>query len=181
MSPLFAWVGAVLGLLLALMTGFPPGALTSPALGATAPGCGQRPAARRSRGGRTSRAASGGVDPDTSFARSILASVVSAGDSAWAIGLTTESEDPRFPLAVRWDGHAWVDMPIAPSPAERALFGLDRSPSGRLWAAGYRAKSSLYYPMMMRWDGSRWIVSSLGAAGQPRRRAPERARPDAMR
>ena len=53
-------------------------------------------------------------------------------------------------------------MPIAPSSAERALFGLDRSPTGRMWAVGYRSKSSLYYPMMMRWNGSEWAVSSLG-------------------
>ena len=52
--------------------------------------------------------------------------------------------------------------PVAPSTAERALFGLDRSPTGRMWAVGYRAKSSRYYPMVTRWNGTEWVVSSLG-------------------
>ena len=83
------------------------------------------------------------------------------------MGLTTESEDPRFPLAVRWDGHAWVKMPIASSRQERALFGIDRSPTGRMWAVGYHTKSTPYYPMLMRWDGAspngssrRWAPSA---------------------
>ena len=85
-------------------------------------------------------------DPDTGFARSILSSVVSAGSQAWAVGLTTESEDPRYPLAVHWDGSAWDKMPIASSTQERALFGMDRSPSGRMWAVGYRTREHALLP-----------------------------------
>ena len=165
MSPLFAWAGAVLSLLVALMSGSLPGVLTHPADGATS-----FEAASVRQSGAAAAADPpcpvGWTDADTSYARSILASVVSSGTAAWAIGLTTVSEDPRYPLAVRWDGQDWVDMPIEASSAERALFGLDRSPTGRLWAAGYRAKSSLYYPMMMHWNGSTWVVSSLGSLGR---------------
>ena len=63
---------------------------------------------------------------------------------------------------MHWNGSAWDKMPIASSTNERALFGMDRSPSGRMWAVGYRTKSTPYYPMLMRWNGSEWVVSSMG-------------------
>jgi len=162
MSPLFAWMGAILGLLLSLPAGFLPAPTSYPA-----PSVLDAPSVRQPglAVGTDPACVVGWSDPNTSFPRSILSSVVSSGAEAWAVGLTTESEDPRFPLAVRWDGHAWVKMPIAPSPQERALFGMDRSPSGRMWAVGYHTKSTPYYPMLMRWDGSRWVVSPLGAIG----------------
>ena len=162
MSPLFAWMGAILGLLLTLSAGPQPGVSTHPAVGATA---------SEAAGGRQQGVAAEDVpdcsvgwgDAHTSYSRSILTAVVDKGVAAWAVGLTSVSEDPRYPLAARWDGAAWVEMPIVASSAERALFGVDRSPTGRMWAAGYRAKSSLYFPMMMRWNGSQWAVSSLDA------------------
>jgi len=107
----------------------------------------------------------GWSEPDVSYRHSILASVVSQGTEAWAVGLTTISEDPRYPLAVHWDGTAWTTMRIAQSRREQALFGLDRSSSGRMWAAGYRTRASLYYPMMMRWNGTKWALAPLGPAG----------------
>jgi FG-GAP-like repeat len=162
MSPLPAWIGAAFGMLLALTTGSQAGvplpfpaavpvaaaALVTPSMSpvVTEPSC-----------------APGWSEPDTSYRHSILASVVSNGPDAWAVGLTTVSEDPRYPLAVHWDGTSWVQMPIEQSRHEQALFGLDRSPTGRMWAAGYRTRSSLYYPMMMRWNGTTWAVASLGA------------------
>jgi hypothetical protein len=158
MSPLFAWMGAVLGLLFATSSGLLPGVLAYPAVGTdlAAPGQPRVPAAG------APDCPAGWGDPDRSYPRSILTAVVDTDSSAWAVGLTSVSEDPRYPLAARWDGESWVEMPVASSSAERALFGLDRSPSGRMWATGYRAKSSLYYPLMMRWNGSEWTVSSLG-------------------
>jgi hypothetical protein len=162
MSARFAWMGAILGIFLALPTGFLPAAVAYPANGVV-----DAPSVRQSglaAGGGTPCTA-GWDDVDTNFPRSILSSVVTSGADAWAVGLTTESEDPRFPLAVRWDGQAWIKMPIASSTQERALFGMDRSPTGRLWAVGYRTKSAPYFPMLMRWDGTEWVVSSLGAIG----------------
>lgn len=163
MPPVLAWLGTLFGLLFATLPGLVPGDATHPA-----PGLTDAPNVRAS--GPVSPAAApctaDSISQSTKYPRSILASVVSRGGSTWAIGLTTLSEDPRYPLATRWDGTSWTSMPITPSSAERALFGLDRSPSGRMWAAGYRARHSLYYPMMMRWSGKEWIVSHLDAIGK---------------
>ena len=103
---------------------------------------------------------------DTSFARSILTSVVTDGVSAWAVGMTTLTEDPRYALAVRWDGRGWPEMPMRRPKSEQALFAIDRGPGGSLWAAGYRNSGGGYRPMLMHWTGGRWIPVRLGASGR---------------
>jgi hypothetical protein len=103
---------------------------------------------------------------DTTFGRSILTSIVTSGDSAWAVGMTTLSEDPRYALAIEWNGTRWPVMSMRRPKAEQALFALDRGPRGSLWAAGYRSVSSGYRPMLMRLAQGRWIPMRLGAAGK---------------
>ncbi len=110
--------------------------------------------------------ASGVPMVDTTFGRSILTSIVTDGDAAWAVGMTTLSEDPRYALAVEWDGAGWPVMAMRRPKAEQALFAVDRGPRGSLWAAGYRSTSAGYRPMLMRHTRDRWVPMRLGAAGK---------------
>jgi hypothetical protein len=103
---------------------------------------------------------------DMTFTRSILTSIVTDGDEAWAVGMTTLAEDPRYALAVRWDGTGWPVMPMRRPKGEQALFAIDRSPAGGLWAAGYRTTSAGYRPMIMHWREGRWQPVRLGAASR---------------
>jgi hypothetical protein len=103
---------------------------------------------------------------DTTLNRSILTSIVSSADSAWAVGMTTLAEDPRYALAVEWDGSGWPVMPMRRPKAEQALFAVDRGPRGSLWAAGYRNGEGGYRPMLMRLAQGRWIPMRLGEVGR---------------
>lgn len=103
---------------------------------------------------------------DTSFDRSILTAIVTDDGSAWAVGMTTLSEDPRYALAVERDDTGWPAMAMRRPKAEQALFAVDRGPRGSLWAAGYRSSSGGYRPMLMRLAQGRWIPMRLGTAGR---------------
>ncbi len=164
MSPLFAWMGAILALLVSLPTGLLSATPASPTAGAADAPIVRQPGLAA---GQDPTCVPGWSGVDTSFQRSILSSVVTLGSASWAVGLTTVTEDPRYPLAAQWDGHQWTAMSIAPSPQERALFGIDRSSSGRMWAVGYHTTSTPYYPMLMRFDKSsrQWVVAPLGPIG----------------
>ena len=110
--------------------------------------------------------ASGQPTLDTTFGKSILTSIVSSRDSAWAVGMTTLAEDPRYALAVEWDGSGWPVMPMRRPKAEQALFAVDRGPRGSLWAAGYRNGAGGYRPLLMRLAQGRWIPMRLGEIGR---------------
>ena len=85
MSPRIAWMGAILGMFLTLPTGLLPAAVAYPAGSVMdAPSVRQPGAAAVS----DQPCTVGWGDPDTSFPRSILSSVVSAGSQSWAVGLT---------------------------------------------------------------------------------------------
>jgi hypothetical protein len=114
----------------------------------------------------TAACVSGSPTLDTTFDRSILTSIVSDSHSALAVGMTTLAEDPRYALAVEWDGSGWPVMPMRRPKAEQALFAVSRGPRGSLWAAGYRSSSGGYRPMLMRLTQGRWIPMRLGAAGR---------------
>jgi len=103
---------------------------------------------------------------ERAFDRSILTSVVTDGAEAWTVGMTTLAEDPRYALALEWDGTGWPVMSMRRPKAEQALFALDRGPRGSLWAAGYRSSSGGYRPMLMRLTQGRWIPMRLGASGR---------------
>ncbi|MBX3028655.1 MAG: VCBS repeat-containing protein [Chloroflexi bacterium] len=103
---------------------------------------------------------------DRSFQRTTLNSVVTAGPQAWAVGMRSISEDARSIVAARWDGTAWREVPVADRGGEQALFAMDRSPEGQLWAAGYRTVDGLYRPQVMRWSAGRWRRVDLGRAGR---------------
>ncbi|MEZ4597782.1 MAG: VCBS repeat-containing protein [Chloroflexota bacterium] len=117
-------------------------------------------------GGSAASCATGTPMLDTTFGRSILTGIVTKDGAAWAVGMTTLSEDPRYALAVRWDGSAWPVMSMRRPKAEQALFAIDRGPGGSLWAAGYRSSAGGYRPLLMRLSQGRWLPTALGNAGR---------------
>lgn len=117
-------------------------------------------------GGSAASCATGTPMLDTTFGRSILTGIVTKDGAAWAVGMTTLSEDPRYALAVRWDGSAWPVMSMRRPKAEQALFAIDRGPGGSLWAAGYRSSAGGYRPLLMRLSQGRWLPTALGKAGR---------------
>lgn len=101
------------------------------------------------------------------WTRTMLTSIVRAGSRAWAVGMTASGpEAPRAPIALAYQGGAWRAMPIARQSGEHALFGVDRSTSGRLWAVGYRQTSAGYRPLLLSWASGRWVARSLGPVGR---------------
>lgn len=97
----------------------------------------------------------------------MLNSIIRRGSQAWAVGITnTGPETTRSPIALTWRSGSWTRMPIAREAGEHALFGIDRSTSGRLWSVGYRQTASGYRPLLVAWHGGRWEPRSLGAVGK---------------
>lgn len=97
------------------------------------------------------------------WSRTMLTAISRRGDQAWAVGMTqTGPESPRAPIALAWRHGSWARMPIARQAGEHALFGVDRSTSGRLWAVGYRQTAAGYGPLLLTWQGGRWRPRSLG-------------------
>ncbi|MFN8519198.1 MAG: VCBS repeat-containing protein [Chloroflexota bacterium] len=131
-----------------------------------ASGAGETALAQPSDTTPTSACDTDGPTLDTTFGRSILTSIVTDDDAAWAVGMTTLAEDPRYALAVEWDGDGWPVMPMRRPKAEQALFAVDRGPRGSLWAAGYRSSAGGYRPLLMRLAQGRWIPMGLGKSGR---------------
>ena len=100
------------------------------------------------------------------WTRTMLTAVTRAGSQAWAVGMTASGpESPRSPIALAMRDGTWTRMPIARRSGEHALFGIDRSSSGRLWSVGYRQTSAGYRPLLLAWQAGRWQPRSLGAVG----------------
>jgi hypothetical protein len=68
--------------------------------------------------------------------------------------MRTPSHDARSPLAAFWNGTAWTHLGVPPTTDETGFFGIDRSPTGRIWAVGYDTRARVYRPMIARVDGS---------------------------
>lgn len=101
------------------------------------------------------------------WSRTMLNAISQSGSQAWAVGMTnTGPETSRSPIALAWRNGSWTRMPIARAAGEHALFGVDRSSSGRLWAVGYRQTSTGYRPLLLTWQGGRWVPRSLGATSR---------------
>ena len=96
----------------------------------------------------------GWTTPGAGMPRSMWADVVTAGSEAWAVGFKTPGHDARTPLAAHWDGSSWTTLPVPKPTDETGLYGVGRSPSGRLWAVGYDTHDRVYRPLVARWNGT---------------------------
>jgi hypothetical protein len=85
---------------------------------------------------------------------SFLSDVVGTPTEAWAVGMRTPSHDARSPIGAYWNGTAWIRLDVPPTTDETGFFGIDRSPSGRIWAVGYDTRARVYRPMIARLDGT---------------------------
>jgi len=84
-----------------------------------------------------------------------LDDVSSLGDQAWAVGALASSG----PIAVRWDGDAWVPAAVAdPGPGEDGFAGVDMLSADQVWAVGRHQRGSGFETLIERWNGSAWTI-----------------------
>jgi hypothetical protein len=89
---------------------------------------------------------------------------VSAND-AWAVGgiAGAQSQQPKFPLALHWDGTTWTSVPIPTGPnpggtGRGSLKGVVALASNNVWAVG---KSAGVTALIEHWDGTSWTVAPV--------------------
>jgi len=80
--------------------------------------------------------------------------VISA-DSAWAIGVTTNSSGNEIPLILRWNGTTWTRQPT-PGSVEGSLYGIDAISASDVWAFGQSPSATRISVLIMRWNGVTW-------------------------
>jgi hypothetical protein len=93
------------------------------------------------------------VPTDPSTGRGTLLDVwqTPTGD-VWAVG---ESANGSHPIAERWDGSAWHDVPVPdPSPLDDGLSSISGSTDRDIWAVGTGAGGT--ETLADHWDGRSW-------------------------
>ncbi len=94
--------------------------------------------------------------PDPPGERAALADVIALpGGRAWAVGSRLQAGRLRA-YAVRWSGSRWLrDEPVPGSTS--GLLAIERSPSGTIWAVGWRESSAgRHHPLIVRHHDGRW-------------------------
>jgi hypothetical protein len=86
---------------------------------------------------------------------------------AWAVGSATSDiqSSPPAPLALHWNGTAWVSMTL-PAPAGTALTGVDARTPSDVWAVGSTTGPQ---PYVAHFDGTSWhrvATPALTGGGQ---------------
>jgi hypothetical protein len=89
-----------------------------------------------------------------------LTSVVALGpNDVWAVGYDFTLSDGYQPAALHWDGRRWRSVPpVQVGTGSGFLNGLTVTPSGDLWAVGYRMEDGVPQPLFERWDGGSWSM-----------------------
>lgn len=89
---------------------------------------------------------------------------VSATD-AWAVGgiAGAQNQQPKFPLALHWNGSTWTSVPIPTGPnpggtGRGSLKAVVALSSTNVWAVG---KSPGVTALIEHWDGTAWTVASI--------------------
>jgi hypothetical protein len=89
---------------------------------------------------------------------------VSAND-AWAVGgiAGAQSQRPKFPLALHWDGTSWTSVPIPTGPnpggtGRGSLSGVVALSSTNVWAVG---RSPGLTAIIEHWDGTAWTLAPV--------------------
>lgn len=78
-----------------------------------------------------------------------------AGD-VWLAATVEDMEEDSHALFARWNGSRFERVPGPDSSSmSLALFGMDISPQGEVWAVGSEAGNALF---ALRWNGSAWGV-----------------------
>lgn len=92
----------------------------------------------------------GGFGPAASWPGMQAVSAASRSD-AWIVGS----------LARRWDGQAWIDVPL-PRISGSELSAVATIAPDDAWAAGWRSQgASPNYALIEHWNGARWSIAQL--------------------
>jgi hypothetical protein len=80
---------------------------------------------------------------------------------AWAVGFTaSQGWSARRPVAMRWNGGAWIPVPTPPIAEALEYTGVAAVSSSRVYFAGYQGRF-LDQNMLVRWDGARLVAESV--------------------
>ncbi|MEO8477523.1 MAG: hypothetical protein ABI572_10815 [Actinomycetota bacterium] len=92
---------------------------------------------------------------------------VASSTDAWAVGwdASVETPDLRLPLAVHWDGSAWVETPMpAMEGLSTELSGVAAVAADQVWAVGTTRNPVTLRDrfIVYRWSGSEWTIVRRG-------------------
>jgi hypothetical protein len=80
---------------------------------------------------------------------------------AWAVGFAAgQGWMARRPVALRWNGGAWIAVPTPADPEALEYTGVAAVASQRVFFAGYRGRF-VDQNMVVRWDGTRLVQESV--------------------
>ena len=92
-----------------------------------------------------------------------------ATNDVWAVGYYNDTTDTRgltHPLAMHYDGTAWVNSPMPQTAAGGYLRSVTAVAANDVWAVG--SKNGYSTPVAYHWDGSAWTeipTAPLGGSG----------------
>ncbi len=105
---------------------------------------------------------------DSSIVTAIGSLDAISADDVWVAGTTFVSSGHSTPVALHWNGTAWLDQSPPPSAPAEDLGSVSASGPDDVWVAGAVRAGSASSPLLEHWDGRNWAVASLPAsAGQP--------------
>jgi len=89
-----------------------------------------------------------------------------AANDVWAVGYYNDTTDARgltHPLAMRYNGAAWVNTPMPQTSAGGYLRSVTAVSANDVWAVG--SKNGYSTPVAYHWDGSAWAEVPTAAPG----------------
>jgi hypothetical protein len=83
-------------------------------------------------------------------------SFVPGTSQAWAVGRSDDTE----PLAMRFDGGRWSEVPLPAAPGKVALLDVFARSGTDAWAVGYHVgeQDEIGRTLTMHWDGTAWSI-----------------------
>jgi len=91
--------------------------------------------------------------------------------SAWAVGYVTPPQaGPAQPLALRWNGTSWANVPVPLLGIGTRLWGVSASSANEAWAVGSFSSHPPGYsivtnPVAMHWNGTAWSSVTVPGGG----------------
>jgi hypothetical protein len=82
---------------------------------------------------------------------------ISAADDAWAVGALYDlSSSEVEPLVVRWDGTAWLTVPLPMLAPDSVLYGVTVVSANDVWAVGVEDSLGFGGTLTLHWNGTAW-------------------------
>jgi hypothetical protein len=91
--------------------------------------------------------------------RKLTSVVARSSDDVWAIGYEFTFAHGYQPMSLHWDGRTWQTVrPRRVTTGSAFLEGATLTPSGDVWAVGFKNVAGVPQPLFERWTGARWRI-----------------------